>query len=308
MMIGIGESLYGMFEFFSGHRQILYLENSSWVSSVTGTFVNSNFFAGYLQMVIPLSVGYLLSREAIRDGRFMGWRNRLAALDGKTLLIGFGVIVMILGLLFSASRMGIVSLLLSFSLMSLLFRDSRRGQQLSKTSVLIFTLAFLWAAWIGLDVVIGRFFRVSEDFKWRWTVWVNTFQIFKDFPLLGSGLGTFEQVFPRYQSFYRFGIADHAENDFLQMASETGLIGVGLLSTLFVFLFYRAVSGIRSLSHRQPQRYIGIGGMVGILALMLHSIVETNIQIPSNAFLYTFLLAIVLRTGLHRKSDQSLSH
>ena len=294
-----------MFELFSGHRQILYLEDSSLVSCVTGTFVNRNFFAGYLLMVIPLSVGYLLSREANRKDRFMGWRNRLSALDGKTLLIGFGIIVMILALLFSASRMGIISLLLSFSLMSLLFRDSRREQRLSKTSVLIFTLAFLWAAWIGLDAVIGRFLRVSEDFKYRWMVWVNTFQIFKDFPLLGSGLGTFEQVFPMFQSFFGLEIVDHAENDFLQMAAEVGLIGVGLLSALFVILFYKAVSGIRSLSYRYPQRYIGIGGMVGIMALMLHSLVETNIQIPSNALLYTLLFAIVLRTGLPRQTALS---
>jgi O-antigen ligase len=306
MMVGMGESLYGMFEFFSGYHQILYLENSSLVSSVTGTFVNPNFFAGYLLMVIPLSVGYLLSREANRGARFTGWRNRLSALDGKTLLIGFGIIVMILGFLFSASRMGILSLLLSFSLITLFFKNPQKGQRFSKTSVLIFTLAFLWAAWIGLDAVIGRFFSVSEDFKWRWTVWVNTFQILKDFPLLGSGLGTFERVFPMYQSFYGMEIVDHAENDFLQMASETGLIGAGLLLILFVLFFYKAVSGIRSLSHREPQRYIGIGGMVGIMGLMLHSIVETNIQIPSNAFLYAFLFAMVLRVS--KSETKSLSH
>jgi len=41
--------------------------------------------------------------------------------------------------------------------------------------------------------------------------------------------------------------------------------------------------------------------LVGILALMLHSLVERNIQIPSNAFLYTILWAIVLRIGLTEK-------
>lgn len=306
MLVGMGESLYGMFEFFSGYHQILYLENSSLVSSVTGTFVNPNFFAGYLLMVIPLSVGYLLSREANRGARFTGWRNRLSALDGKTLLIGFGIIVMILGFLFSASRMGILSLLLSFSLITLFFRNPQKGQRFSKTSVLIFTLAFLWAAWIGLDAVIGRFFTVSEDFKWRWMVWVNTFQTFKDFPLLGSGLGTFERVFPIYQSFYGLEIVDHAENDFLQIVSETGLVGAGLLLTPFLILFHRAVSGIRSLSHGEPRRYIGIGAMIGIVGLMLHSLVETNIQIPSNAFLYTFLFAIVLRVS--KSETKSLSH
>lgn len=118
MLVGIIESFYGIIEFFSGHRHILYLERTDLMSSVMGTFSNRNYFAGYLLMVIPLSVGFLLAREAGQTVHFRGWRHRLASLDGKTILLGFGVILMILGLLFSASRMGIISLLLSFTLIS----------------------------------------------------------------------------------------------------------------------------------------------------------------------------------------------
>jgi hypothetical protein len=37
---------------------------------------------------------------------------------------------------------------------------------------------------------------------------------------------------------------------------------------------------------------------VGILALMLHSLVERNIQVPANAFLFTLLWALILRIGV----------
>ena len=301
MLVGVAESLYGMFEFFSGHKYILNLDMETRIASVTGTFINRNYFAGYLLMVIPLIIGYLFSREAAQINRFRGWRERLVSLDGKTLLIGFCVIVMILGLLFSASRMGIASLLLSFTLLSLLFRSPSKEHKFSRTSVLILGLALLWAAWIGLDFVISRFLTSSEDFKGRWVFWVNTFQIFKDFPIFGSGLGTFAWVFPMYRSFHLIGVATHAENDYLQLASEVGMVGIGLLLILFLFLLYKAISGIRSLSHRESVRYIGIGGLVGILALMFHSIVERNIQVPSNAFLYTILWAIVLRISITKK-------
>jgi O-antigen ligase len=293
MLVGIAESLYGMLEFFSGHRHILNLNMQA--SAVTGTFINRNYFAGYLLMVIPLSIGYFFSHEALQRSRFWGWRHRLSSLDGKTLLIAFGIILMILGLLFSASRMGIISLLLSFSLISFLFRESQKGQRFSKTTVLIFGLALLWAVWIGIDAVISRFFTTSESFKERWMFWVNTFQIFKDFPLFGSGLGTFVHIFPMYRSFHIRGLVTHAENDFLQLLSEVGLIGTGLLLILFLFLFFKVVSGIRSLSQRDSQKYIGMGGIVGILALMFHSLVERNIQIPANAFLFTFIWAAVLK-------------
>jgi O-antigen ligase len=223
------------------------------------------------------------------------------------MLIIFGIIMMILGLLFSASRMGIVSLLLSFSVISILFRNLGGGKGFSRSSLLILGLAVLWAFWIGIDAVVSRFFTTSESLKDRWGIWMDTYRIIKDYPLFGAGLGTFIQVFPMYRSFHTRGLFTHAENDFLQLASEAGLIGIGLLSILFLYLFYRAVSGLRSLSHRDPVRYIGMGGMVGILALMFHSLVERNIQVPANAFLYTFIFAITLKlstkqTGLTRQT------
>ena len=89
-------------------------------ASVAGTFISRNYFAGYLLMVIPLSIGYLLSREENQILRLEGWRHWLTSLHGKSLLVGFGVIVMILSLFFSASRMGITSLLFSCGLISLL--------------------------------------------------------------------------------------------------------------------------------------------------------------------------------------------
>jgi len=300
-LIGVFESLYGMFEFFSGHQQILHLKGGPFV---TGTFINRNYFAGYLLMVIPLSMGFLFYRESTKKGRFVNWRQRLSMLDGKTVLITFGVMVMILGLLFSGSRMGILSLLLAFSLISLLFGDLRKGGKFSKASVLILGLGVLWGVWIGLDAVINRFFSVSEDFKSRWMIWANTFDILKDFPVLGSGLGTFGQIFPMYRSFHIRRFITHAENDFLQLASEVGLVGTGMLLILFVFLFFKAVSGIRSLPNSEPRRHIGLGGLVGILALMFHSLVERNIQIPSNAFLYTFIWVLVLQATLFKTSEK----
>jgi len=304
LVVGVWESLYGIFEFFSGHGQILNLEGEGLVRSVTGTFINRNYFAGYLLMVIPISVGYLFSREATRRNMFWGWRQRLASLDGKTLLLGFGAIVMIVGLIFSASRMGILSLLISFTLLSFLVRDPQRERKFSRTSVLIFSLALLWAIGIGLDAVIGRFFTSADDFKLRWAIWASTFQILRDFPLFGSGLGTFTYIFPMYRSLHIQGLATHAENDFLQLASEAGLIGVGLLLILIFYLFFRVVLNIRSLSHGEPGRYIGIGGLVGILALMFHSLVERNIQVPANAFLYTILWAIVLSISFTKKVNR----
>ena len=291
--MGVLESLYGMLEVFSGHNQALNIKLGD--SSVAGTFISRNYFSGYLLMVIPLTIGFLLSREEFQIFRLRGWRNWLPSLHGKTVLIGFGAVIMILGLLFSASRMGVTSLLFSFSLIIVTLRRGDGGKKMSRVPVLILALALLWAVWVGLDATINRFFTVTEDFESRWATWVNTFQIIKDFPLLGSGLGTFTQIFPMYRTYHTVALATHAENDFLQLTSEVGLAGMGILLILFLSFFYKGFSNVRSMSHRNPGRYIGMGSLVGILALMFHSLVEANIQIPANAFLFTFIFALVLR-------------
>lgn len=294
ILAGVGEAGYGFFEFFSGHHHILSLKGTHLMSSVMGTFINRNYFAGYLLLIIPLSVGFLLSRSTPIN-QIRGWRYRLAYLDGQTILLAFASILMILGLLFSASRMGIISLLLSFSFLSFLFRRTDKGHLFSRATVLILGLALLWGAWIGLDAVLTRFFSSTDDFKIRLLFWKDTLQIWKDFLFLGSGLGTFAQVFPIYQSFFMTAFVTHAENDLLQLASEIGLVGISLLSVIFFILFRKAVLAIRSLKKGDPRRHIAIGGMVGILALLLHSLVERNLQVPANAFLFTFLWALVLR-------------
>ena len=298
LIVGFFESLYGIGEVFGGKTGDL---------TGMGTFVNRNHFAGYLLMVIPLSIGFLFSREANQSRRFRSWVEHVSSLDGRGILIGFAVIVMILGLIFSASRMGISSLLLSFTFMTIFVRNPGGERTFSKKSVLILGLALVWAAWIGLDAVISRFFGSSEDFGKRWDIWVGTLQIIKDFPLFGSGLGTFVQVFPMHSSIHVRGLVTHAENDFLQLASEVGLIGFGLILALFVFLFFRVASGLRKLSQGEPRRYIGMGALVGILALMFHSLVERNIQVPANSFLYAFLWTVVLQTTRTRDPLRSSS-
>ncbi len=300
LFVGMAESLYGIIEFFTGHKHILHLDASHMMSAVTGTFINRNYLAGYLLMAIPLTIGYTLYRESLRPLPSGRWYRLVSSLDGKTYFIAFGTILMLLALFLSASRMGILSGLLSFTIVAWAFRNTKKGQKISKPPLFILCLALLWAAWIGLDAVISRFFSIPESLKNRWEIWADTFRIIKDFPLFGSGLGTFTQVFPAYRSFHIEGLVTHAENDLLQLVSEVGLLGAGLLLAALMFLLRRVFSGIRALPQEDPTRYIAVGGLVGIFALLFHSLVERNIQVMANSFLFTFILALILRISMKK--------
>ncbi len=294
LLMGFLEAFYGMFLVFKGSGEATFC---------TGTFASRNHLVGYLLMTIPLGIGLLFSVETSRVRPIGHWLHRLSFLDGKTLLLGFIIIVMILGLIVSASRAGMLSLLLSWSLGLLFFNGFGKEERLFKKSALILGLALLWAGWIGTSALVTRFFAFSEDIKLRWVIWENTIEILKDFPLWGSGLGTFAQIFPMYRTFHFRGLVTHAENDFLQLASEVGLVGFGLLAILFLFLFFKGGRRIRT--EISPQRYIGRGAMTGILALMSYSLVERNLQVPANALLYTFLWGLTVTPSLQRRRRQS---
>jgi O-antigen ligase len=107
-----------------------------------------------------------------------------------------------------------------------------------------------------------------------------------------------------YRSSHILGLVTHAENDFLQLLSEMGTLGIAPLAVLFFFLLWKILSGIRALADGEPERYVALGGLVGLLALMFHSLVERNIQVPANAFLYTFVFALILRIASVSKDEK----
>ena len=295
LMVGAFEALCGLFGFLGVRNPLFAFDEAEGIRSGAGTFVNRNHFVGYLLMVIPLTIGFLFAHEAKQKGRSKRLIDRLSSMDGKALLISFSIIVMILALFFSTSRMGILSLFLSFVVVMILLKGPSGEKLFFRRSAFFIGAALLCGVWIGLEAVVGRFFGMAEDFKLRGMIWTSTFDMIKDFPLFGAGLGTFAQVFPMYRSFHIRGLVTHAENDFLQLASETGLLGFGLLLALFVVLFFKAVLRIRSFSARDPRRYSAIGGLVGVVAIMFHSHVERIIQVPANAFLYTMLWGFILK-------------
>jgi len=83
----------------------------------------------------------------------------------------------------------------------------------------------------------------------------------------------------------------YAHNDYLQFAVETGGVGLGLMGLVVLFSLYAAVSAMR---RRRNQFYSGVGfaAFMGVLSILIHSVSDFNLQIPSNAIYFTLLLAL----------------
>jgi O-antigen ligase len=294
LLIGSFEALYGLYGHFSG-RPLLAPGRAS------GTFINANHFAGYLEIVIPLSLSLymILARRRLFG---LPWRQKIVALfDSRRAaplgLILLGLLVMIVAVIFSISRAGIVSLaasLLIFGLGSLHLRRRRRGLLII---LLLISGAFLVGLWEGLAPVEERFVKGPESLLGRYQIWPATWELIRDFPLLGTGLGTFASAFLTYQRESPSLYFDHAHNDYLEILSETGGIGFCvLLGGLLVFVA-RTLSRLPNSSPREGQ-IIALGGLSSLIALLLHSLADFNLAITSNVLTLGASLAITHR-ALH---------
>jgi O-antigen ligase len=116
-------------------------------------------------------------------------------------------------------------------------------------------------------------------------------QMLKEYPLTGSGGGTFYAAFPKYRPGVISAYFTHAHNDYVQFATETGVIGLGLLGLIVLSTFFVA---LRTLYERRDPlcRGVAFGTTMGIIALMIHSWVDFNLQIPANAYTFVVLLAL----------------
>jgi len=97
-----------------------------------------------------------------------------------------------------------------------------------KKITLILLPVCLMVVWIGLNPVIKRFSETPKAMKAegeRIIVWKDTYNLIKDFPTLGTGLGTYEYAFPKYKTIRRQVLYNHTHNDYLELMSDTGITG-----------------------------------------------------------------------------------
>ena len=266
-------------------RKIYGLWRPRWDYAVFGPYVNRNHFAGYLVMAIPLAMGLALEAlSALRrawEGRRRGWLA-LGGREGTTLVRRVTeVMVLVAGLLASASRGGVTAFVMSALAMPLASRRRRR------TAFAVFVLAGLGVMWIGPGGVVGGFetrgFRGS-----RLDLWRDVLPMVRDFPLFGVGLNAFATAYPRYQHFWRTEWVGEAHNEYLQALLDLGLVGAALVVAV-LFLVFRAALRVAG---RGP---LEVGLFGALLALAVHNLVDFNWQIPANVATWTALAAIALR-------------
>lgn len=303
--------IYGVFAPIEAPKQVSY-----------GPFVNRNHFAGYLLMVIPMCMA-LMARSYKRYARHLGERTgmkhhvvAMGSREGTALLYAtVPVLVALGGLIASTSRGAQLAFVISMAVAAL---SIRKGEVPTWLLALAFTGMTL--SWFGLERLEARYMMAEADAPARTLVWKDALGRMDGRWLTGTGFNSFgaamshvelwalpvgasplsQPVAELVASGSRFGERAlvelngyswyaEAHNDYIQVLVETGI--PGLLVALW------GIAAMLRAARRDPWL------VAALVAVLLHSFVDFDLQIPAVAVLFVVLAA--MRPRVPRKAEVS---
>lgn len=294
---GAFQALYGAFEILSGTTHSLIFDIP--VKDVaTGSFVYKNHFANFIMLCASAGIGLIvatLQRNQGGSSRDL-MRNIVNALLGSKALIRICLAIMVIGLVMSRSRMGNTAFFVAMTLIGLLalvlIKQRSRGLTILIVSMLVIDL-FIVSAWFGLDKVQERLTETSLAQEGRDEVVIDALPMISDYPVIGTGGGSFYSVFPMYKKADVYSFYDHAHNDYLQAAIEYGPIGLILLASLVLYCLFKALKAMRVRRH-SIFKGTAFACSMGITGMLIHMTVDFPIQAPANACYFVIFLALSL--------------
>ena len=291
------EAVLGILQVGAGPKSVLQLDNPYATGAANGTYVNRNHFAAMMAMALPMMLALwcleVLPRVDHRGERLLTHPRDADARLAYRIVLSIALAVLVAALLFTRSRAGIGTGFLA-SAIAVVVLFWREGSL--QTRVVLLLVAFagvMLAAYAGLTPLFERFGpeELAPDYEGRMKVAAATVRAGLEFLPLGSGLGTFADVFPRYQPERLVGFFDHAHNDYAEAFLELGVAGVVAIALLVVAYGIRW----RELASRRSSRslwYLQAAAGFAMLAMAMHCAFDFNFHIPANAILFSVLAGV----------------
>ena len=294
---------YGITSFAIDPTTMLGRQKEAYQSVLTATFVNRNTAATYFGSCAILWLlllsnqvrRYAAQRSIDREAVKRVFRN-----PSTKILVPLAAFVMVvLAMFMTGSRAGV---LLSLAALTIAFLSYFHRDLDSRSAWLlviggIATLVF--ATWQVMGSGIAE--RIEQQGfvdSGRTSVYRSTFAIVRDFPWLGTGLGTFAWIFPAYRSsdLSSWGIWDRAHDTLLEIASDLGIPAAALVLLGWMILVAVLFRGVRT---RQRDRMFPAAGSAVALLSGLHSLVDFPLQVPG----YAIVAFAIIGTGLAQSHE-----
>jgi O-antigen ligase len=289
IFLAMAISMYAVYQFLSGSDRIWNFA-SFYKGRASGTYISPNHLAGFLEMLLPLALAYTLASRAK---------------PVLKIFLAYAALMMVAGIGVTVSRGGWVSagvaLIVLFAVLVL-----HRNYRLPALILMVVLIGSGMFFLLKTDQLTARFkagVEAGQNFEadTRYEMWGAAVRMWQDHPWFGVGPGHYDYRFRAYRPETVQLRPERVHNEYLNTLVDWGVIGATIvvlaLGTLFVGL-------VRTWKHvRKPEREFRsnhsnkfafvLGAAAGLLALLIHSIVEFNLQIPANAILAVSLMALI---------------
>jgi O-antigen ligase len=287
-------AVYGLVALVFTPNMVLWAPKVAYRGSLTATFINHNTAATFVGAGAILWFCFAFS--SLQSFRFSSIRLLLLThsneqLAFKVITRSAGALVCFFALLLTGSRGGLICSCLGLLVAIVFMAANRRKPRLWHISV---------SAGVALVIIAALLFRIGRIGSQglfddgRWSVYGYCLDAIRQRPLLGAGLGTFEDLFPslRPDDFYSGGVWDYAHSTILEIAVEMGIpvaaiVVIAALASLFILA--RATLKSTGRSRRSLAAITGIG-----VLSYLHSLIDFSLQIPG----YLIVFGILIGNGL----------
>ncbi len=298
-------SVYAIIQKFTSTDTIYWLLRLPNNSQEFGSYVNHNHFAGLVEMVLPITLSLFLYLKPQPSPNTSFRQKIIETFEIKKsnihILLGFSTVLLITAIILSLSRGAVLSICLAFMVFFFLLAVSIK-QKLKASHILAFIIVVLISiSWFGWESSFERFGELEnkqgEIYESRLDFWKDSVNIAKDFPITGTGFGSFSNIYPRYRTFStRYTLLTHAHNDYIELLVEGGLIGAFLVIWFLFELFFRSA---RVYMRRKDlySKYLFLGCATGLLSILFHSFTDFNLHIGANGLFFFFLSGVLISSA-----------
>ena len=198
-------------------------------------------------------------------------------------ILGLFILVGVVTVFLSGSRGAMIGLLIALGLATATLSGTRGLEGSAWFVIPLVVTGCAVVLFFGPSVIFDRFSTLENP-----RYYSDRLQIIKDltvewkqFPIVGTGLGTHEVIYPIYDHSARIDTATHAENEYAQAMEETGAGGVVMLLVFAGIIWNHYFRATRNAD--PPIRLAGIGLGIGLAAVQVHSLSDFGQHLPANA-------------------------
>jgi O-antigen ligase len=278
---GFSISLFALVQSASSNGKLYWVRTiqSGWIY---GPYINHNHYAGLMEMLVPIPLVLSLSHGVHSSHRRMA--VGAAAVMASTIFL-------------SGSRGGMLAFAVQIVVLAGILLKRRTGIKGAWAMGIFLLLMLALLTWLGGSELTNRIAAVSHGPQHELSDTVrpridrDAIRMFTRHPFLGFGLGTFEDVYPQFRSFYTRNYIDQAHNDYLQLLDEMGVTGFAIMLWFLLALFVSAARKIRTWD-RDLNGAAALAAMLGCTGILVHSLLDFNLHIPANSAWFYVLATI----------------